>query len=272
MYDSPILRPVMPYDPNAFISKRSADARKDGRPQEILRLSRLWYIDSSRGQAELDEKVEELMWLGTLLMAGTGRPGCNPRLDFFMMHMITSSLFVPSLLEVIPTMESKVVLLRAILPVILWYVLVRGRPRINPNLLMSYTEKPRPPSGTGLTSCKRDASGVGDIADSEFVNPWPEIIAAAMHFPEAHTIKTIRALYYAAQKFGTTPSGGAIGAFRRNGTETHEGMSEMDGTIFVRAAGIVMNTLGWVSHGQKEGKWDTSGLGWDDAWNNADSE
>lgn len=272
MYDSPILKPVMPYEPDALLSKRAADARRDGRPEEIVRLSNLWFVDASRGQAELDEKAEELIWLATLLMAGTSKPGRKPRLDFFLMHMVTSSLFVPSLLRVIPTLESKVTLVRAVLPVILMYTTVRGRPRIDPGLLMSYPATPRPPARQGLASCQRNASAVGDPAQDEYVNPWPEIVASILHTPETHAIKTIRTLYYAAQKYGTTPPGGVIGAFRRDGTETHEGAAKLDGTIFVRAAGAVMNTLGWVSHGQKQGTWDRSALGWDDAWNNADEE
>ena len=44
--------------------------------------------------------------------------------------------------------------------------------------------------------------------------------------------------------------------------------SEMDGTIFVRAAGIVMDSLGWVDYGQEARTWDRSALGWDAAWDN----
>ena len=268
MYDSDTLHPVMPYDPDALLSKRASDARQGGRPEEIRRLAGLWYIDTSRGQAELDEKVEELIWLATLLLASVSKPGRKPRLDFFLMHMVTSSLFVPSLLKVIPTVESKATLLHAMLPVIMMYTLVRGRPRINPNLLMSYSATPRPPTKQGLVTCKRDASAIGDPTNEEYVNPWPEIVASVLHAPEAHVVKTIRTLYFAAQKYGTTPAGQAIGAFKRGGDETHEGAARMDGTIFVRAAGVIMDTMGWVSHGQKEGSWDRSALGWDDAWNN----
>ena len=42
----------------------------------------------------------------------------------------------------------------------------------------------------------------------------------------------------------------------------------MDGTVFVRAAGLFMDYKGWVMHGEKEKPWDVSGLGWDDAWRN----
>ncbi|CAL1713315.1 unnamed protein product [Somion occarium] len=263
-YDSPILHPVMPYDPDALLSKRRRDAVKDGRAEEIQRLSALWKVDITRGQRELDEKVEELLWLTTLLFAGSGRRGRKPRLDFFLMHMLNVTLFVPSLLNAIPTIESKALLLRATLPVFLLYLIMRGRPRIDPELMMSYTANPRPPKSENAPA--PDSSALGDPRRDEFANPWPAIVASVLHAPDPHTVKAIRALYYAAQKYGTTPAGGAIGAFQPNGEETHKGTSKTDGTIFVRAAGVVMDVLGWVSHGQEEGTWDRSALGWDDAW------
>jgi len=79
----------------------------------------------------------------------------------------------------------------------------------------------------------------------------------------------MRSLIYGAQHFGTTPAAEVIGAYTLNnqyGTETHKGMSTVDGTVFVRAAGVLMDTLGWVSYGQAEGNWDRSALGWEAAW------
>ncbi|KAI0075061.1 hypothetical protein K474DRAFT_1647047 [Panus rudis PR-1116 ss-1] len=263
-YDSDILHPVMPYDPNALLSKRQRDALQGGRPEEIKRLASLWKVDVSKGQQELDDKVEELFWVTTLLLAGTSKVGRTPRLDFFLMHLLNATLFVPSLLNAIPSLESKALLLRALIPVILNYLILRGRPRINPDVLMSYTAVPRPPASQGLP--QPDTSALGDLRDDEAYNPWPVIIESVLYAPDAHTVKAIRALYYAAQRYGTTPSGGALGAFQTTGKETHEGIRNVDGTIFVRAAGAVMDVLGWVSYGQKEGSWDRSGLGWDDAW------
>jgi len=266
VYDSDILHPVMPYDPDALLTKRREDALKDGRPEEILRLCNLWQVDVSRGQEELDEKVEELVFLVTMLLAGSGKSGRKPRLDFFIMHMLTASLFIPSLIKTIPSIESKAMLLRATLPVMLLYLIIRGRPRIDPELMMSYTATPRPSVNTD--KAKPDPSAVGDPTNNAYVNPWPAIIASVVHAPDAHTVKSIRALYYASQKYGTTPPGGVIGAFQPDGSETHKGMAKVDGTIFIRAAGVVMDTLGWVSHGQKEGNWDRSAMGWNDAWKN----
>lgn len=266
-YDSPIMHPVMPYKPDALIIERRTEAMQDGRVEEIVRLSSLWYIDASGGEKELASKVEELLWTTALLLTSVGKPGRKPRLDFFLMHMLNVSLFVPSLLDAIPNMESKVNMLRSIVPVILMYLVMRGRPRINPELLMSYTAVPRPP---GPNRPPPYSSAIGDPRTDADVNPWPEIVASVLHAPDAHTVKAIRTLFYAAQKYGTTPPGGAIGAYLPDGRESHKGMAKVDGTIFVRAAGVVMDTLGWVSHGQKEGDWDRSALGWDDAWNNDD--
>ncbi|KAI8969608.1 hypothetical protein BD414DRAFT_502853 [Trametes punicea] len=266
-YDSEIMRPVMPYDPNALLSARFRAACTDGRPEEIRRLSTLWQIDTTRGQAELDEKVEELLWTATLLLVGSGRRGRKPRLDFFLMHILNASLFVPSLLAAIPKMESKVTLLRSLAPVLLIYLTVRGRPIIDAELAMSYTDTPSPPDKHLPQS---DASAIGHPKDAADFNPWPSIVAAVLHAPDAHTLKAVRALHYAAQHYGRTPPGHLIGAFDVEGRETHDGIAKVDGSLFTRAAGVVMDTLGWVTHGQKEGSWDRSALGWDDAWKSGD--
>ena len=262
-YESPIMHPVMPYDPDALLSKRREDALKGGqRVQEIVRLSNLWVVDPS----DIASKLEELVWAVTLLLVSTGKPGRKPRLDFFVMHMFTASLFLPSLVSVIPTPQSKMTLLRAVLPVMLIYLLIRGRPRIDADLIMGYTSTPRPP-GLEAGTTQPDKAALGDATDEAYVNPWPAILASVVHSPDAHTVKAVRTLYYAAQNYGTTQKGGAIGAFLPNTEEeTLKGLAGTDGTIFVRATGVIMDTLGWVSHGQEEGKWDRSALGWDDAW------
>ncbi|EIW59226.1 uncharacterized protein TRAVEDRAFT_147129 [Trametes versicolor FP-101664 SS1] len=266
-YDSDIMKPVMPYDPDALLSARLRAACADGRPAEIRRLSALWQIDTARGQAELDDKAEELLWAATLLLVGSGRRGRAPRLDFFLMHMLNASLFVPSLLKAVPSMESRATLLRALVPVLLIYLTVRGRPRIDAELAMSYTDAPRAPNEQRL---QPDASAIGSPQEPADFNPWPAMVASVVYAPDAHTLKAVRTMYYAAQRYGRTPPGGAIGAFDTEGRETHAGIAKVDGSIFVRAAGVVMDTLGWVTHGQKEGSWDRSALGWDDAWKNED--
>jgi hypothetical protein len=256
MYVSPILQPVMPYQPGAYFRSRTRDALTEGRPQEIRRISALWF-PSNPSDDDFDRKCEEIIWTSTLLLAGTGKCGMEPRLDFLLMHILNSSIFIPTLLNVIPNPGSKTKLLKAYLPTFLLSILIRGRPVINAELIMSYSAIPCPPV---------IPPGIEEDAAASSVNPWPAIINSVLHAPDSHTIKAIRSLCFAAQKYGNTAAGDVIGTFGHDGKETHQSIAMVDGTVFVRAAGVVMDSLGWVGHGQKPGDWDQSALGWEDAW------
>jgi hypothetical protein len=179
------------------------------------------------------------------------------------MHGLTSSIFLSSFMKVLsPT--SKRYLLSSYARVLFIYVMARGRPRIDIDLVMSYDEHPHPSNTPKHPEPNKKA--IGSPRSLEVVNPWPGIINAALHHPDSHTVKSIRSLAYAAHRYGTTSPGEVIGALGASGTETHEGIAKLDGTLFVRAAGMVMQKLGWVSWGQESGGWDYSGLGWDEAW------
>jgi len=149
------------------------------------------------------------------------------------------------------------------------FILLRGRPRIDPGLAMSYNDTPRPPNVSATTHTPGQ-SIIGDPNQS--YNPWFDILTSVIHAPDAHTLKAIRALCYAAQHYGGKTAGNIPGCFMDEARqkETLPEISEVDGTLFVRAAGVVMDTLGWVTHGDEPGKWDYSGLGWEEAWKNED--
>ncbi|KAF9224210.1 hypothetical protein BS17DRAFT_780644 [Gyrodon lividus] len=271
VYDSEILQPVMPYDPNAVQSTRRDALMKDGRPEEMRRLCATWWSNKSPGEeaAGLEQKVEELFWVTTLLLSGSGKRGRKPRLDFFFMHALNATLFMPSLLKIISNDVSKVKLVKAFLPVTMMYMLIRGRPRIDPGLAMSYTAAPRPPSVSALMLTPSQHI-IGDPNQS--YNPWFNILASVIYAPDAHTPKVIRALCHATKHYGHKRAASVPGTFldEARQKETVPGISEVDGTLFVRAAGVVMDTSGWVAHGDEPGKWDFSGLGWEDAWKNED--
>ncbi|THH14724.1 hypothetical protein EW146_g5645 [Bondarzewia mesenterica] len=144
-YTSDVMIPVLPYDPDALLSKRTKEALTPARIVEIRRLTSLWSITPTLTPAQLSQKVEELFFLATLLFAGVGKKGRKERLDFFLMHVLTSSVFVPTLVNALESGEARARLLGAFLPVTLGYLLVRGRPRIDCELIMSYTASPRPP-------------------------------------------------------------------------------------------------------------------------------
>ncbi|KAJ7282472.1 hypothetical protein C8J57DRAFT_1295466 [Mycena rebaudengoi] len=213
VYDSSQLTPILPYDPDAL--------RKNayGKPP--------------------------------FLLAATGKPNRAPRFDFFLMHVLTSSLCIPSLLKIIPGPVQKAQLLQGYARASALIVLLRGRPRIDIPLLMSYSQHQLPP-----TTAPAPRDTVGDPRVAEQVNAWLAL--------------SVRAMYYAAQRYGSKGPGEAIGVRNEKGEETHKGALNMDGTIFVRAAGAMTNALGWVAYGSKEGNWDRSALGWDAAWDNED--
>ncbi|TFY61173.1 hypothetical protein EVG20_g7157 [Dentipellis fragilis] len=274
MYDSEILTPVLPYDPNALLSQRRRDALTPARTAEIRRLAALWSYMPDLTPTELAERTEELFFVTTLLFAGTGRAGRKPRLDFFLMHMLNSTIFVPALAAPLRSDTARAQLLTAQLTVVLAYVLLRGRPRVDPELLMSYTAVPLPPSlrAAPILPGGPTPGALGDPTDHAQVNPWPALITHVLPARDAHTIKALRALYVGAQRYADVPAGAVIGAVDCEGRETHKGARALDGTVFVRAAGVMVDNMGWVGPGeaQEAGAWDRSALGWDAAWVGSD--
>jgi len=257
----------MPYDPDATVGQRVALILGDKKKVAALNaISSKW----SLGAKDIDFApfVQECITLGALLLASTSRRGYRTRLDFFLMHTLTSSLFLPALLRALPQddHEIKGAVLESWWRSVALYIIARGRPRIDPELLMESTAAPRPPSSSGASNLSEDAVGFKNpegAGGGLGVNPWMDITADVLHAPDSHTIKTIRALMYGARQYGDMPTS----AFVRPGEENfHPGAGKLDGTVFIRAAGLVMNTMGWVTHGQKAGSWDGSALGYDDAW------
>jgi len=137
------------------------------------------------------------------------------------------------------------------------FVLLRGRPPINPTLAMSYPASPAPPKVNGATGT------------TVLGSPWLALLNNAAVHTEAHVVKSIRMLFYCAQHYGNTPAGAVIGAVDANGKETHAGAAMVDGTLFIRVAGALTGSLGWVAHGEEERGWDFRG-GWEEAWNEND--
>ena len=270
VYESKILHPPMPYDPDALFNTRTRLALANGGAEEIHRICSQYGVFGNFKEVDLTSRVEECIWATTLLMASTGRKERKPRLDFFLMHLVTSSLFLQPFCDALKKPEHKSALLNAYIHALVLITLTRGRPRINPELLMSYTDVPRPPVPAGSLP-ERNGESVGDPRTDPDYNPWPAIIEGVQYHSDSHVPKTLRTLIFASQRYGNKAPGEAIGAFDKgSGAETHNGTGKMDGTIFIRAAGLVMETLGWVSYGQKPGAWDRSALGWDAAWDSGD--
>ncbi|KIY51855.1 hypothetical protein FISHEDRAFT_36181 [Fistulina hepatica ATCC 64428] len=235
IYSSPILAPLLPYDPDALDSqRRQAFLRDPARVKELKRILNKWTF--YRNSSDIDDKLKQCLVQSTLLLAATGlrdkRPGVRPRQDFFLMHLLTSSLFLRPLVLLLSDPIHKAQLLHAYLRVIALTTLLRGRPVI-------------------------DVKALYDYPFDENSNVWPTVVENAIQHSDEHVPKVVRSLYHGAQLYGT---------------EENVGVPGVDGVVFSRAAKILFDRLGWVSKGEKEGNWDHSALGWDEAWSSANKE
>lgn len=251
-YDSDTLAPPLPYSPKASFSQRFKDTFTEERITEIGDLVTLW-------GGTCEQKTEDVTWISTLLVTACGKPNRKPRSDFFFMHILNSTIFLPRLVALLDENDRQI-LLNALFATTLLLVLIRRRPRIDPALAMTFTNMPKPPGFVQQAS--------KDALAPYAKNPWFDILADVIHAPDCHTKKCIRALYHASLRYGLTERGRVRGAFTVGDEETHAGIATLDGTLFVRTAGIVMNMLGWVTHGQNGGGWYQTALGWEAEWQN----
>ncbi|KAJ1299799.1 hypothetical protein OPQ81_000698 [Rhizoctonia solani] len=210
----------------------------------------LWKV--SEEENEIQERVEELAWLVTLMFGlGGWKKDQDFKADFFLVHLVTSNLFIPSILSLLKP-AHKVDLLRAYFPVLLLYFVSRGRPALDvEGFFSSVTVDPKPDHNPSSESPKP----VG--------NPWYTVLAHTVPHRDEHHVKAERALAHSAALYGIRPKG----SFSH--TEL-KGAEEIDGTLFVRTGGLLMSALKWnfalevELDDQGDGAlWNRDGLGWD---------
>lgn len=172
------------------------------------------------------------------------------------MHLVTSSLFLPSLIAKL-SLPSQVLLLRAYLVVSLTWWIGRGRPAIdfegfynNPD-----TAHPNPPGDLPAPWTPKWSLPSGTSVEAANPNPWTYIIQRSLSHPDEHLPKIQRALANYARLFGSRPAG-----FLEGKTEL-PGAEKLDGTLFVRAAGLTINRLARYKDGDDEAPfWDRTGF------------
>ncbi|KAB5591157.1 Oxidoreductase AflY [Ceratobasidium theobromae] len=210
----------------------------------------LWTI--SENEKEIQERVEELSWT-VALMFGVGgwRKDRDFRANFFLVHLVTSNLFIPSILTLLkPAHQAD--LLKAYFAVALVWFVSRGRPALDvKGFFETVSADPKP-----------DPNPNSSAADEPVGNPWYTVLAHTVPHPDEHHVKAERALAHGATLYGARPRG----YFAH--TEL-KGADIIDGTLFVRVAGLLMNVLKW-NHvitekiDEESGwPWDRDGLGWD---------
>jgi hypothetical protein len=174
-------------------------------------------------------------------------------------HVVTSSIFLPSVAHHLST-SSQTRLLRAYFAVSLaWYV-TRGRQQLD---LASFFDSPQPPLGgqqqqQEVTPHRRSLQPAAFEHKKQAAgNPWLTIIQSANYHIEPHVVKTQRALAHWAQHLGDRPAG--FFASLAEGPDAFSGAEKIDGSLFVRAAILTQNRLGWVREGDEYTQWDFDG-------------
>ncbi len=85
------------------------------------------------------------------------------------------------------------------------------------------------------------------------VGPWERIIMNSTAHPDVHVAGVTRALAAFAAQWGNH----GAGYFGGGGDGGLEGRERLDGTLFVRVAGLLMDKLGWAyESGYEVGRWD----------------
>ncbi|PPQ77390.1 hypothetical protein CVT25_010972 [Psilocybe cyanescens] len=212
------------------------------------------YVDEWTLDGDLEKKLEDLIWTNTLIYGVGGAEAPTFNADFFHMHLVTSSVFLSSIFSHLKQ-SSQLVLLRSYFAVSLGWYIGRGRPSLdiagffkNPDTILPAAPGPQPtphkatyPSATSSHAITPD--------------PWLAILQSTITYPDDHLPKLQRALSEHAAHFGNVRAGTFAG------TELKDA-ELIDGSLFIRTAGLTANRLGWVREGQPplEGVWDRHGF------------
>lgn len=89
-------------------------------------------------------------------------------------------------------------------------------------------------------------------------NSFYRILQSAMMHPNPHVSKFQRALSLFSAWYGTMPPGSFTEDDFPSGEDAPilTGIDKLDGTLFIRVAGLTADKLGWVREGQSPGEWD----------------
>jgi len=233
----------------------------------------MWKFDISSDRGIADA-VEELSWLNSIIYGVGGHLSSQEfKADFFLMHLLTSSLFLPSLLANISKFSSRRLFLLTYFTTSLAYYLGRGRPKPNLRGFYNGTEHllhrvPGPGTTPAPGALPNPSS---DLAQTP--NTWLPLFENVLTHPNEHLCKAQRALAHYSSLYGTRKKGWTKGLSAAEGrrltpaqlareeeAENDIGLAELDGTLFLRVAMLTQNRLGWMHEGEPERPWDFDGF------------
>ncbi|KAG6834242.1 hypothetical protein H0H93_010978, partial [Arthromyces matolae] len=222
---------------------------------QIIKHMEDWQVDGTNPH-DVERKVQELSWLNSVIFGVGGWSEDKPfNADFFHMHLVTSSLFLGTLVSYLKP-SSQEHLLRGYLLVSLGWWISRGRPSLHISSFYKSTSSYKFPLPSGdLPSPNKDSLNPGDPTRVVTPNPWLPILETSVVHPDDHLPKLQRALAHYSSLYGTREAGQED--FKGSGLE---GAEVLDGSLWIRVAGLAAERLGRVREGQSAGKWDRHGF------------
>ena len=234
----------------------------------------MWSLDvvgSPDPDQEVIRKIEELAWATSLIYGVSGwHKGPPFQADFvlyvpklheyhiqaadpfvYRMHLVTSSLFLPSICAYFPPHVIQT-FLRSYFSVCLATWIGHGRPsvEVTPDFFDKTDPFPQEPIGDRVTKPAKETLTPKTITP----NPWLAIIQSALEHPDYHVCKIQRALGHWSRMFGGRPQGYWAKSSQKDAVQL-KGVELLDGTLFVRIAGMTQTVKGWLREGQERGDW-----------------
>ncbi|THU98566.1 hypothetical protein K435DRAFT_777442 [Dendrothele bispora CBS 962.96] len=203
-----------------------------------------WDVDTSDPK-KVERKIAELQWMNTLIYVLPGfkrGQGDKFHADFFNMHLVTSSIFLPSIVALISPPSQEVFLRSYFVTSLTWWI-SRGRPGLDIESFFA-ADTVQPDLGV-MSPAKLSLIHDTSHPSATNPNPWLPIIQQAILSPDDHVPKCQRALVHFARLYGSRVAGSPDFA----NTEL-PGADKLDGTLFVRAAGLTAKRLGRDFGGQ----------------------
>ncbi|KAG0099496.1 hypothetical protein BGZ93_007372 [Podila epicladia] len=148
---------------------------------KIQKLLSEWKVEENI--QDIDLKAKELYKACLLAVGGTGLRNGKVKQDFFLMHALTSVLFVHKLVHALPPAYA-VSCLVSHLGASLAYYISRGRPQVDVDALLNYRGK--------------------HTLDPS--NPWLSIVKRAVDIDEVHITKVVRSCALGDLLFGAEES------------------------------------------------------------------
>ncbi|OAX38705.1 hypothetical protein K503DRAFT_677249, partial [Rhizopogon vinicolor AM-OR11-026] len=233
---------------------------------EALRAYAEMWAFNVANEEDIAEAVEELAWLNAIIYGVGGMSGTKDdkkafKADFFLMHLVTSSIFLSSLVtSLYQNSRAQALLLRSYFAVSLANYVDRGCPDIDIAKFYSDTSLFLPSSGQDVIPGPQPSPFKHTLPDSESAeaqtpNPWLSVIQTTLVHPNEHLCKTQRTLAHFASLYGLRGQGCKLGDAERS-----IGLGELDGTLFLRVAMLTAHRLGWMREGESEEEWDREGF------------